>query len=112
MEEFDTKSGISRYLEDEFSMDQEEISEMIEMLLEGLESQIGELETAVANSDLQSIKEIGHTIKGSAGNVGALHLSALGKRFESFDVNTNLEEAAAIITEIKESMSQLRSSQN
>ena len=109
MDGFDTISGIGRYLEDEFSMEQEEVSEMIEMLIEGLETQIAELETAVANSDLKSIKEIGHTIKGSAGNIGALHISALGKRFELFDVNTNLEESAAIIAEIKEALSLLRS---
>ena len=112
MEEFDTISGVSRYLEDEFSMDQEEVAEMIGMLLEGLETQISELETAVADSDQQSIKEIGHSIKGSAANIGAMHLSELGKRFESPDINTNPEECSAIIAEIKESLSILRSSQN
>ena len=112
MEEFDTISGISRYLEDEFSMDQEEVTEMIGMLLESIETQISEIETAVANSDLQAIKEIGHTIKGSAGNIGALHLSDLGKRLEESALDTTLGECSVIISEIKDSLSLLRSSQN
>ena len=101
MAEFDTIIQIRKYLEEEFAMDNEEIDEMIEILLDSIQRQISELESAISSCDLSKVGGIGHAIKGAAANIGAIYISNIGKNLE---MNSDPVKCAEMTEKLQEAI--------
>ena len=70
--------GIEAYLAKEFSMDSESIAEMSALFLESLAAAAEKAGKALESGDFAELAAAGHAIKGSAANIGADSVSAIG----------------------------------
>ncbi len=78
--------------------------EMVELFLRTLAERRAELGVAVAAHDLAEVRRLGHALKGMAGAVGAVRLSAAGGALQDADagdlsallVDLDTEAASAI----------------
>ena len=97
------------YLSEEFAMDSDEISEMVECFLESLSEIASSAKTAMAAGDFPALAAAGHSLKGAAANIGARQVSALGAALDTAakagDASicaaktAEIEQAAKILTE-------------
>jgi HPt (histidine-containing phosphotransfer) domain-containing protein len=111
MPEIDSIIQIRTYLEEEFAMDKEEVDEMLEILLDNIQTQVSELEKAISSGDLSKVGEIGHAIKGAAGNIGATYISGLGKKLESPEIKSDSAQCSVMKEKLLEAISTLREQQ-
>lgn len=104
MSELDKLSEICKYLEDEFAMESDEVSEMIEMMRENLTSQIADLKTALASGDTEMLGHIGHAIKGAAANIGASHISEIAASIDTPETVSDPAKCAELIKSLEENL--------
>ena len=108
MVEFDTIISIRQYLKDELEMDTKDIDDMVEILLESLTNQIVDLKAIISFGDLTEIRDIGHAIKGAAANMGAVHISEIGKKLESPEINSDPIKCSEIMAILQEALTFLQ----
>ncbi len=77
------------------------LQELIDIYIEDFMEKYVQLEQAVARSDFDNIKEIGHSLKGSSGNLSlnGLHETAYG--IELSGREKNLEQAKLLFFRLK-----------
>jgi HPt (histidine-containing phosphotransfer) domain-containing protein len=75
------------------------LRELIEIFLQDTPTRLKELDAALAASDAATVTRAAHSIKGSAGNFGAMRLSELAHRIELLGKAANLP--AVDVTELK-----------
>ena len=90
---------IKTYLMDEFSMDSEGVIDMTALFLESLTDAAGKAEEALALGDFAGLAAVGHSIKGSAANIGANAVSAIGA---ALDAAAKAENAALCAEKVAE----------
>ncbi len=56
--------------------------ELIEMFLDDASSSLEQMDTALASADCQTVNRIAHSVKSSAGSVGAVKFSVLARELE------------------------------
>lgn len=100
----DTLNNIKKYLADEFAMEEEEVTEMVELFLESVADSGEKAKKEVANGNTELLASIGHTIKGSAANINALYFSELGLQLETAAKNSDIPLCNDIVTKLNESI--------
>lgn len=60
----------------------DEIVEIVELFLSGLDEQLEDLKHALASEDMDQVRRRAHSLKGSASNLGALRLSNIARQIE------------------------------
>ncbi len=58
------------------------------------------IQTAYSTSDLNAVSEVAHTLKGSAGSVGALRLAAVAEALEKSAGNGDMAAATHLTSEL------------
>lgn len=104
MSTLDKLSDICAYLEDEFAMEPDEIKEMIEMMRDSLTSQIADLKTALASGDTETLRSLGHAIKGAAANIGATSLSATAAAIDNPETASDTAKCEELVKAIEENL--------
>lgn len=99
-----TLSDIKKYLADEFAMEEEEVTEMVELFLESITSSVESAKKEVDNSDATLLANLGHTIKGSAANINALYFSELGLELETAAKNCDISLCSNIVTKLNDAI--------
>ncbi len=94
---FDRSALVQRLVGDEALAVQ-----IIEEFVVHTSAQLVALGQAVRDVDAQSVHWIGHSVKGAAGNVGALALSEVFARLEASGLEEDLEDVASAIWSAKE----------
>ena len=89
---FDRSALVQRLMGDEALAVQ-----IIEEFVVDTSAYLAALRQAVSNGDASSVHRIGHSVKGAAGNVGALVLSEVFARLEAFGLEGDLQNAASAI---------------
>jgi HPt (histidine-containing phosphotransfer) domain-containing protein len=69
-----------RFLQEEGRTDV--VTEFIDVFLEDLDPQLARIRAAVASQNAKEIRSAGHSLKGSAGSIGATRLSLLAGELE------------------------------
>ena len=110
MPEFDTVADVRKYLTDEFGMDAEDCEEMVTILFESLENQIGEIQLKLASGDITGVGHSGHAIKGAAANVGAVNISAIGKAMEEAGKASDSAKCAELVPQLQTAFATLKTS--
>lgn len=105
----DTITELSRYLTDEFTLDNDEITEMLDLFFTSMDQLITEAEKQIAIPDFDQIATTGHTIKGSAANINALGISSLGLALENGGNEKDLPTCQESIASLKNAMELLKS---
>ncbi len=100
---------LRHYLSVEFDMDSDDVAEMLEIFFESIGGLIGDAETSLQLGSLEDISSIGHTIKGSAANVGASSISRLALALETAAQNNNISECGELLSRIRDSFDKLHS---
>ena len=65
--------------------------------LSDVPARLDELEERLAAGDVEAVHRIAHTIKGAAGNVGAVALQSIAARAEAAAKRRALEEVAVLV---------------
>jgi len=81
--------------------DEELIKEVAPIFLKDNRERLDKLSEAVKSKDGKGIKFYAHSIKGTARNVGAVHLSDIAKRLEDIGRESDLESADLVYEELK-----------
>ncbi len=80
--------------------------ELIEVFLQDAPTRMEEIESGFAARDAATVSRAAHTIKGSAGNFGAKRLAAVSLRMEQLAKEETLEEARALLPDLKADFAQ------
>ncbi|MFH1845399.1 MAG: response regulator [bacterium] len=99
---FDWPGLLARVLDDE-----ELAREVIELTLENCPILLADLQAAISDGDIDSTQRIAHTIKGSAGNSGALGLQAAALQLEKVAKIGDLPQAAELMKSLNEQLDML-----
>lgn len=110
MSDFDTVADIRKYLSDEFGMDAEDCDEMVEILFESIENQIADIQLKLASGDMTGVGHSGHAIKGAAANVGAVHISSIGKGLEEAGKESDSTICTELATQLQNAYAALKTS--
>ncbi len=85
--------------------------QVLQMFMQTGADLLGELESAVKKNDPEAIMRVAHSIKGSAGNIGAKMLSRLAFELEKNAEAGNLKDAAEKFKRIKREFEHLKQDQ-
>jgi len=86
----------------------EVVDSMIEAFLEDTPVYLQSIKNAYAQKDAQQVRELAHTIKGSACNFGALEVIRLSKLLEQLGSSDDIDGASSLISELLEAFEELR----
>jgi two-component system sensor histidine kinase/response regulator len=104
-EEEDDKAldaGVIASLRDLGGDDPSIFNELVELFLEDTPTRIAALEQALASGSARELEAAAHTLKSSAGNLGAYVLSTLCKELEDCGRNQKLEAATSLVARSRE----------
>ena len=103
----DSIGAVKKYISDEFGFESDEVDEMAELFVESMNDLLAEAESQIAESALDKLQATGHSIKGSALNVGAKNIAELGIRLEGAGKENNIDACHEIISELKRTLGEL-----
>jgi HPt (histidine-containing phosphotransfer) domain-containing protein len=106
----DSIEKIKVYLKEEFELDDDDISEMLEAFVINMEQMVNNASEKLASSSLYEVGRIGHSIKGAAANLSANNISELGKQLQTEAEAGNQVECQNIITELSDTINNLKMS--
>lgn len=88
--------------------DESFLQELIDIYIDDFIEKYFQLEQAIERGDFDNIKEIGHSLKGSSGNLSltALHETAFG--IESSGRDNDIEQARLLFVRLKEEFKKLK----
>jgi HPt (histidine-containing phosphotransfer) domain-containing protein len=77
------------------------VGEVLKAFLAGAEQQLASLTAAIETGDAQQLSRCAHALKSSTANLGAEELSALYRRLEALGRAGELEDANALLHEVR-----------
>ncbi|MCP5105786.1 MAG: response regulator [bacterium] len=94
---FDKNGLFERLLEDE-----ELFNEIVGEFIEEIRQRITAMENAVEKSDESVLRHQAHTIKGTAGNIGAVALQKVASRLQASSEAGDMESAVSLVSRLRE----------
>jgi len=89
--------NLKEIMEDEFEL-------LISMYLEDTAAQIQKMQEAVKNNDMETLKVVSHTLKGSSSNMFVTGISELSKNIEQKVKDNDLTSVAKLLPELAEEL--------
>jgi HPt (histidine-containing phosphotransfer) domain-containing protein len=88
--------------------DESFLRELLDIYIEDFIDKYAQLEKAISENDSNNIREIGHSLKGSSGNLSltGLHETAYGIELSGKD--NDVERAKALFTQLREEFKKLK----
>lgn len=86
----------------------EVVYSMVEAFIEDTPVYIDSLKNALASGNGKQVRELAHTIKGSAGNFGAHRLVEIAKNLEALALNDHLSQCTSHVDQMVEQFGNLR----
>lgn len=110
MADIDTKEKIVSYLKNEFGLDDNDVTEMLQEFFSNTESLIDKAAEQLGQGAFDLLSRTGHSIKGASANIGSNIISGFGKNLEFGAKENNKEECAKAIEDLKAGFESLRKS--
>ena len=88
--------------------DESFLQELLDIYIEDFIEKFVQLEQAIAQSDFNNIKEIGHSLKGSSGNLSLNGLYETAYGIELSGGENNIEQAKLLFIRLKEEFKKLK----
>jgi HPt (histidine-containing phosphotransfer) domain-containing protein len=88
--------------------DESFLQELLDIYIEDFFEKFGKLEQAIAQSDFNNIKEIGHSLKGSSGNLSLNGLYETSYGIELSGRENNIEQAKLLFIRLREEFKKLK----
>lgn len=92
----------------EFKGRQDLVIEVVSEFLDGIDDEIMQMETSIANGDSEALRRQAHAIKGGSSNIHACGVASTVKRVEALAAEANLIEAGAALLEMKQDVAVLK----
>ena len=105
-----TEQQIADYLRDNMGLEDEDIRELLDMLQDSTVTHLDRAEQQLAQKDWEGLTRTGHSIKGSAANLGAVALSEAGKSLEFAAKEQNCSACDVAIKAVKTALNKLTGS--
>jgi CheY-like chemotaxis protein len=83
-------------------------AELVDTFLTDLEERLQALSAAATAGDAERVRSVGHTLKGSAGNLGATRLSALAGQMEAAGRAGAMAEIASLLSQLESEARRVR----
>ncbi len=103
-----TKITVIEYLRENFDLDVSDATGLIDSFIESVDDSLDKVSGLLAAQDWESLSRAGHSIKGSAANIGAESLRAAGYKLETGGKQADREQCLTSIAEIKSLINELR----
>ena len=84
------------------------VSELIGMFLELAPGKIAEVATGAQTGDMETVERAAHSLKSSAGNLGAVALQELCARIEALAENNRAEQVIPLVSPLQEAYDRLQ----
>jgi two-component system sensor histidine kinase/response regulator len=81
--------------------DDELLVDLFELFTETAASLIGKMKAALISADPDALKTAAHTLRGSAGNIGASSMQAMATHLEIFGKNKQIEPVLPLLTRLE-----------
>lgn len=81
---------------------EEEIMDLIPAYLENRRSDVGRLEQALEQEDFETVRDLGHSMKGSGGGFGMDRISEMGMELEEAGKAMDPDGAARALSDLRE----------
>jgi len=81
---------------------------MMKVFVANVPKQLQQIKEKVKDGNMEEIKRMGHTIKGSSATAGAVAMQEIAFAIETAGKNGNLEEAARLIGELETAFEQMK----
>lgn len=88
-------SNLKEVMEDEFEM-------LVSMYLDDTKKMIEQMDSAIQKNDIESLKIVSHTLKGSSSNMFVVGMSQLSKDMEDKARASELSSAQQLIPQLRE----------
>ena len=72
-------------------LDEKEYIELLHLFVQTAGAQVQQLQVALADRDMEKIRQIAHTLKGSAGNMGLMDMHEAALRIEKTAAGRQIE---------------------
>ena len=105
----DNIGEMKKYLAEEFAMDAEEITEMLDVFFDSMRELLSAAKTQLAQSATTQLSDTGHAIKGSAASINAVGISELGRTLEKAGAANDLPTCKEAITNLDNAIARLNS---
>lgn len=88
--------------------DESFLRELLDIYVEDFIEKYGQLEQAISERDANNIREIGHSLKGSSGNLSLTELHETAYGIESSGRENDIDKAKLLFTRLKEEFKRLK----
>jgi HPt (histidine-containing phosphotransfer) domain-containing protein len=88
--------------------DESFLKELLDIYIEDFMEKYPQLEQAIEEEDFNSIKEIGHSLKGASGNLSLTGLQETAYGIELSGKEENIEQAKLLFARLKEEFTKLK----
>jgi HPt (histidine-containing phosphotransfer) domain-containing protein len=89
--------------------DRDLLSELVGIFFSEFESNVSSMRSALDSSDAKTFGRVAHSIKGAAGNIGAVQVAVVALRLEQLAAGPSLGSAAADVERLVRSAEEFRS---
>lgn len=103
-----TKTTVIAYLRDNFELDTDDAVDLIASFVESVDGYLAEAHGLLDAQDWESLSRSGHSVKGSAANIGAEALREAGYGLEVAAKRNEREQCLTCIAMIKSLINELR----
>ncbi len=88
--------------------DESFLQELLDIYIEDFMDKYPQLEQAITEGDFNSIREIGHSLKGASGNLSLTGLQETAYGIELSGKEENIEQAKVLFARLKEEFTKLK----
>ncbi len=84
------------------------VSKMVDLFISHAEGAIADASAGLASGDLDAVRRAAHSLKSSAGNLGARHVQKLAETIEQSVENRSIADLTQLITSLKHAYSEAK----
>jgi HPt (histidine-containing phosphotransfer) domain-containing protein len=88
--------------------DRELLEELVHLFIEDMPPQLAALREAIEGDDAASVEQVGHTLKGSCGIMGALRMATICSELQDIGHSGRLERAPALLERLEAEFGRVR----
>jgi HPt (histidine-containing phosphotransfer) domain-containing protein len=80
----------------------EALSELLQLVMEETPAKLGELKAAIIGRDLEEVRKVSHSLKGSCGNLGLEQMMVISKDLEEISEFPSIQVAEEMFQKLED----------
>ena len=102
-----TMSNKTQAIHSTLPMNNPRFSDIVQRFVAGLDERLDEIELTIRDGDFKQLADLGHWLKGAAGNCGFAQMSAAGIQLEDAARNTDQKSSTLVLLELRDMKSRI-----